>query len=133
MKLKDLIDLAFKVKENAYAPYSDFRVGAVLLCKDGRVFAGCNIENASYGLSMCAERVALFKAISEGCRDFELLVLISDSDEFCLPCGACRQALWEFNCELRILMLNKKKEIKETRVGELLPDAFSSHKKVEGG
>ncbi len=133
MKLKDLIDLAFKAKKNAYAPYSGFSVGAVLLGENSRTFTGCNVENSSYGLSMCAERIALFKAVSEGCRDFELLILVSDSDEFCLPCGACRQVLWEFSNDLRIVMSNKKKEVKETWVEELLPEAFSLNKKAKGG
>ncbi|MDO8885841.1 cytidine deaminase [Candidatus Oleimmundimicrobium sp.] len=128
MKINDLIDLAFKAKENAYAPYSNFKVGAVLIVKDGRKFIGCNVENASYGLSMCAERVALFKAVSEKCRDFESLILVSDSEEFCFPCGACRQALWEFGCDLEIIVVNKKKEIKKAKIRDLLPEAFSSHK-----
>jgi len=129
MKINSLVDLAFEAKDNAYAPYSDFRVGTVLLCRDGQAFTGCNVENASYGLSVCAERVALFKAISEGHRDFELLVLVSDSDGFCSPCGACRQVLWEFNSQLKIIMSNQKREVKEVNIKELLPYAFSSLKK----
>ena len=81
---------------NAYTPYSHFRVGACLVCEDGSVYTGCNIENASYGVTICAERVALFKAVSEGKRTFSLLALTSDSEEITYPCGICRQALGEF-------------------------------------
>jgi len=124
-----LIDLAFNVMKNAHAPYSGFKVGAVLICNDGRVFTGCNVENASYGLSICAERVAVFKAISEGYKDFEFLVLVSDSNEPCFPCGACRQVLWEFNPDLKIILSNKRRETEEFGLRGLLPRAFFSQKK----
>lgn len=129
MKIEKLVKRAIKAKEKAYAPYSNFKVGAVLFGKDGQIFFGCNVENASYGLSMCAERVALFKAVSEGYKDFELLVLVSDSNEFCPPCGACRQVLWEFSRDLKIVMLNQKGDTKEINLKELLPHAFTSFQK----
>ncbi|MBD3381336.1 MAG: cytidine deaminase [candidate division Zixibacteria bacterium] len=107
----------------AYAPYSEFRVGASLVTESDDIFSGCNIENCSYGLTVCAERVALFKAVSEGCRKFKLLVLTSDSDKAIVPCGACLQVLAEFCDDLKIIVYNGDM-IGRTSLAELLPHRF---------
>ncbi len=91
-----LVEAARSAREKAFAPFSNFQVGAALQTKGGKVFTGCNIENASYGLTLCAERVAIFKAISEGERDFTKLTVVADTDSLTPPCGACRQIIWEF-------------------------------------
>ena len=98
MDLSELIQKAQEAKEKAYVPYSGFHVGAALLCKDGTIFTGCNIENAAYGPTNCAERTAIFKAVSEGYREFQVIAIISDSKELTSPCGVCRQVMAEF-CE----------------------------------
>ncbi len=116
-----ILKMAEDVKNNAYAPYSNFRVGAVLLTKSSKVYTGCNIENSSYGLTICAERVAVFKAVSEGEREFKILVLCADKDVF--PCGACLQVLNEFSPEIEIV-LKLKKEVKKFKLKDLLPYAF---------
>ena len=125
MKEEQLIDLAKQAKESAYAPYSRFRVGAALLCADGTVYTGCNIENATYGATICAERTAVFKAVSEGHRDFVMLAITSDSETFTAPCGICRQVLAEF-CpdELPVLMSDREGRFRKMLLGELLPEAF---------
>ncbi len=120
-----LIELAKEARERAYAPYSEFKVGAALLTTDGEVFAAGNVENASYGLSICAERVALVKAVSEGYTDFQKLVIVADTEEPCPPCGICRQMLYEFSQDLPVLMVNLKGKEKESALSKLLPDAFS--------
>lgn len=124
MDNKELAGLAIKAKENAYAPYSNFKVGASLVCVDGRIFTGCNIENASYGLTVCAEQVAVGKAISEGCQEFKALVIVSDGEDFCTPCGRCRQFLYEFNPDLLVVSVNSKGEEKSRVLRDLLPEAF---------
>jgi len=121
MNSKDLVELAIKAKENAYVPYSNFRVGAALLTKNGKVYTGCNIENASYGATNCAERTAIFKAVSEGEREFEAIAINADTDDMTFPCGICRQAIIEFSRDI-----NKNGEYKEYSIGELLPGAFTS-------
>ncbi len=121
--MDELIKSALAAREGAYAPYSDFKVGAALLTKSGRVFAGCNIENSAYGECMCAERVALFKAVSEGEREFEALAVVG-GDGFCPPCGACRQALGEFCSPDMPVLLFDGKETKSFTLGELLPFSF---------
>ena len=123
--------LLLKAKEamnNAYAPYSLFRVGASLLTKDGKIFTGCNVENASYSMTICAERVAIFKAVSEGYTEFEALLLVSSSGEFTPPCGACRQVMAEFGNFL-VIMAYKNGNFKENKVSELLPISFEFSKK----
>lgn len=127
-----LIQIALKARQEAYAPYSGFRVGAAALCENGQVYSGANVENASYGLSICAERVALVKAVSEGCRRFEALAVVADSPTPASPCGACRQFLAEFGPETLVIMANTKGEIKKAKVGELLPYAFTSEQLSEG-
>ncbi|HEY4687426.1 MAG TPA: cytidine deaminase [Candidatus Subteraquimicrobiales bacterium] len=122
--IKELIKMAKGARENAHAPYSQFKVGAAILTSEGKVFTGCNIESLSSGLALCAERVALAKAISEGYRDFERLVLVADCQGMCSPCGSCRQALYEFNSKMLISMVNLNGKEKEIAVSKLLPSAF---------
>ena len=119
-----LMDCAIKARENAYSPYSHFAVGAALLCEDGTLFEGCNIENASYGLTNCAERTAIFKAVSEGHTKFKALAVVADTEGPCAPCGACRQVMAEFKIPL-IIMGNLMGNIKIVTIEELLPFSFS--------
>lgn len=104
MTNKELLSIADKAMENAYAPYSKFHVGAALLCKNGTVFTGCNIENATYGATNCAERTAIFKAVSEGQREFEAIAIVSSGGSETFPCGICRQVMAEFAPELKIIL-----------------------------
>ncbi len=124
MDNKTLVDMALKAMENAYAPYSDFKVGAALLCSDKKVYTGCNIENGSYGASNCAERTAIFKAVSEGEREFEKIAIVSSSGDFTFPCGICRQVLSEFMYDKTVVLFSEKDGIKEFKVKDLLPEAF---------
>jgi cytidine deaminase len=110
--------------DRAIADFSRFRVGAALETADGRIFAGCNIENASYGLTMCAERVAMFTALSEGCRDFRRILIVTDTATPTPPCGACRQILWEFGGDLEVLLGNLAGVAATHRLAALLPVAF---------
>ncbi len=125
MENKELIALAKKAQASAYAPYSHFQVGAAVLSKDGRVFKGCNIENASYGATNCAERTAIFKAVSEGCREFERIAITSSGDGETFPCGICRQVLSEFMPDGEIILENEKGEIQVYRIKDLLPHSFT--------
>ncbi|HBM76180.1 MAG TPA: cytidine deaminase [Clostridiaceae bacterium] len=120
-----LIKMASKAMKNAYVPYSNFKVGAALLTKAGKVYTGCNVENASYGATICAERTAIFKAVSEGEREFEAIAITADSDEFAYPCGICRQVMLEFSKDLKIYISNKNGEYKEYTISELLPTGFT--------
>ena len=120
----ELIEIARQYRENAYTPYSHFKVGAAVLTASGKVYGGCNIENSSYGLTNCAERTAIFKAVSEGEREFAALAVIADTDGPCSPCGACRQVIADFRIP-RIIMGNLKGDVKNMTLGELLPFAFS--------
>lgn len=122
--VEKLIKAAMAARERAYAPYSEFRVGAAILTRDGRYYTGCNIENASYSLTCCAERVALFKAVSGGERDFEAIAVTAGTEEYCTPCGACRQALAEFGGDIKVFMTNKEGDYLVQTVAELLPGAF---------
>lgn len=119
-----LLHLAQSASENAYAPYSNFKVAAVLVTKNGRVFTGVNVENASYGLTICAERTALVKAVSEGEREFSLLLVFANTEKPVTPCGACRQFMAEFG-NFEIVLANGRGETVRTTVAELLPHAFS--------
>ncbi|MCS7216520.1 MAG: cytidine deaminase [Candidatus Bipolaricaulota bacterium] len=120
----ELVRRAVEARARAYAPYSGFAVGAALLAKDGRVFTGCNVENASYGLTVCAERVALFKAVSEGAREFVALAVACGAGP-CAPCGACRQALYEFAPDLLLILADGEGRAWRTaRLAELLPHGF---------
>jgi cytidine deaminase len=118
-----LLRLADEARRHAYCPYSKFAVGAALLCADGSVYTGVNVENAAYGPSICAERTAIFKAISEGKRDFVKMAVTCESDH-CRPCGVCRQVLHEHAPDMEILMGNLEGSFVRTTVRELLPDAF---------
>jgi len=124
---EQLIVEAKKAREKAYVPYSKFGVGAALLTTDGKVYHGCNIENAAYSMCNCAERTALFKAYSEGDRDFQLLAVVADTDRPCSPCGACRQVISEL-CpkDMPIVLTNLKGDVLKVTVKDLLPGAFSS-------
>jgi cytidine deaminase len=124
--LQKLIDKAKEAREKAFAPFSNFKVGAALLSKDGEVFTGCNIENASYGLTICAERVAIFKAISEGTKDFVQLAVVGDTEDLTPPCGACRQIIWEFCGDIPIVLSNLPGKTEIVRMKELLPRAFDA-------
>ena len=123
MSESELIEKAKEYRERAYCPYSKFRVGAAVLTKQGNIYGGCNIENASYPLTNCAERTAIFKAVSEGEREFEVIAVVADTDGPCSPCGACRQVMAEFRIP-RILMANLKGDVKEVSLQEMLPFAF---------
>lgn len=124
LEIQKLMDCAIKARENAYSPYSHFAVGAALLCEDGTLYEGCNIENASYGLTNCAERTAIFKAVSEGHIKFKALAVVVDTEGPCAPCGACRQVMAEFKIPL-IIMGNLMGNIKIVTIEELLPFSFS--------
>lgn len=121
---QQLIDAARKAREKAYVPYSHFPVGAALLTADGQVVQGCNVENASYGLSNCAERTAIFKAVSSGHRQFAAIAIVADTESPVSPCGACRQVMSEFMPDVRVIMANLRGDIAVATVRELLPGAF---------
>ncbi|QPA29939.1 cytidine deaminase [Thermaerobacillus caldiproteolyticus] len=127
MDKNQLINEALSGREKAYVPYSRFQVGAAILTKEGKIYKGCNIENASYGLTNCAERTAIFKAVSEGQKEFAMMAIVADTDGPVSPCGACRQVIAEFcDPDMPIILANLKGNIQETTVKELLPFAFSS-------
>jgi len=124
---QELIELATAMLDRAYCPYSRFPVGAALECEDGAVYTGCNVENASYGLSNCAERTAAFKAVSEGHTRFRRIVIAGRCEDYCWPCGACRQVLHEFGGpELEVVCLNGAGEAARTTLGALLPHAVDA-------
>lgn len=120
-----LIQAAIRAKKRAYAPYSNFRVGAALLSKDGTIITGCNVENSSYSLTLCAERTAIFKAYSAGKRAFAAIAVVSDNEDYTPPCGACRQVLLELAGDIDFVMINAKKKVKVIRIKSLLPLAFT--------
>jgi cytidine deaminase len=117
---------ALAARENAHAPYSKFRAGAALQDTGGRIHTGCNVENATYGLTLCAERVAVFKAVSEGAREFRRIAIAADSETLTPPCGACRQILWEFCGDIEIVLVNLRGESETLRLKELFPRAFDA-------
>lgn len=132
----ELLRQAKQATENAYAPYSGYKVGAALLCEDGSVYTGCNIENASFGVTNCAERTALFKAVSDGKRRFTAIAVVGGRDGICsdyaAPCGVCRQALSEFGgADFRVILGKDDGEIKVTTLGALLPGAFRLAQETE--
>jgi cytidine deaminase len=122
--IQELIKKATKARLNSYAPYSKFSVGAAVMTDDGTIFSGCNIENVSLGLSMCAERVAIYKAITAGYRIFKVMAVMCDTKEPCTPCGACRQVMVEFSPEMDIVMTNLHHKVKIKKARELLPGPF---------
>ena len=126
----ELFEKAVSMLKFSYSPYSHFCVGAALLCADGTIYTGCNIENAAYGPSNCAERTAIFKAVSEGKKDFVAIAIVGGKEgiieDFCPPCGVCRQVLSEFcKKDFVILLKNKKNQVKEFTLEQLLPESFS--------
>ena len=123
---QDLIDAAREVRELAFAPYSNFQVGAAVEAEDGRVFTGCNVESATYGLTMCAERVAIWKGVSEGARNFGRIAVVVDTEELTPPCGACRQVIWEFCGDVPVILSNLQGKTETIQMSELLPKAFDS-------
>lgn len=123
-QIDELIDAARLAREFAVAPFSGFQVGAAILTDGGGVFTGCNIENASYGLTVCAERVAIWKALSEGAHSFTHLVVVTDTDEVTPPCGACRQIIWEYAGEVDVTMANMTHKRETVNMKELFPRAF---------
>ncbi|MEH7384073.1 cytidine deaminase [Bacillus sp. JJ1521] len=126
MKTQELINEAKKARELAYVPYSSFKVGAALLTKDGKVYHGCNIENAGYSATNCAERTALFKAVSEGDKEFVSMAVVADTDRPVPPCGVCRQVISELcQPDMKVYLSNLKGDVQETTINELLPGAFT--------
>jgi cytidine deaminase len=121
-----LIASAKQARENAHAPYSNFRVGAALRARSGRVYTGSNVENATYGLTMCAERVAIFKAISEGERGFDAIAVVTHTELLTPPCGACRQLIWEFCGDVEVILANLAGKTAVHRMAELFPHPFDS-------
>lgn len=126
-----LRDAALKALTHAHAPYSGFAVGAALLDSEGKVYSGCNVENASLGLSVCAERTAVFKAVSEGARSFRAIAIATRAPELTPPCGACRQVLLEFAPELVVVLVNAKGDTSQYRLSELMPHAFTDFREKE--
>ena len=121
-----LIEQALEARTKAHAPYSHFLVGAALESTDGRVFTGCNVENATYGLSVCAERVAVFKAVSEGASKFQRIAVSADTDVLTPPCGACRQILWEFCGDIELTLTNLHGKTETFHLSELFPRPFDA-------
>ena len=124
MTKQELCQKAVEMQNFAYVPYSHFPVGAALECSDGTVFTGCNVENAAYGSTICAERTAIVKAVSEGHRDFVRIAIAGKSKDFCVPCGSCRQVMMEFSPEMEVICLNGAGESKTFALRELLPYGF---------
>ena len=125
MTQKQLIKLAIDAKSNSYSPYSKFKVGAALISKKGNVYTGCNIENASFSATCCAERVAVFKAVSQGDTQFKTIVVATDAEEYSAPCGVCRQVLSEFSSDIKIILVNGKGKCIEESLKNLLPRPFN--------
>lgn len=123
---QELIDAATAVRENAYAPFSEFRVGAALETDDGDIIDGCNVESASYGLTVCAERVAIWKAISQGKRKIKHIAVVADTEELTPPCGVCRQIIWEFGGDIPVILANLKGNTEVVQMRDLLPRAFDT-------
>ncbi|NBI07009.1 cytidine deaminase [Senegalia massiliensis] len=130
MKKQELINSALKAKEMAYVPYSKFRVGAAVLTEEDKIYTGCNIESASYTPTNCAERTAIFKAVSEGYKNFKAIAITGDS-EYTFPCGVCRQVMREFSKDLTIYIVKNQNEYKEFTLEELLPYSFGPEDLIE--
>lgn len=124
MTIEQLIQTALIARASALAPFSNFKVGAVLIAQDDQIYQGCNIETSSFGLTICAERVAIFKAISEGARVFKSIFIASDADRFTPPCGACRQVLWELAGNIDVFMIDRAGRYQKIKMQELLPFGF---------
>ena len=123
---QDLIDAATDVRERAFAPYSNFKVGAAVETEDGDIYTGCNVESASYGLTVCAERVAIWKGISRGVTKFGRIAVVVDTEELTPPCGVCRQIIWEFCGDVPVILSNLHGKSETIQMSELLPRAFDS-------
>ena len=121
-----LLEAALAARDYAHAPFSNFRVGAAVEDSSGRIYTGSNIENATYGLTLCAERVAIFKAISEGAREFRRIAVAADTDTLTPPCGACRQILWEFCGDIEVILTNPRGARESLRLAELFPRPFDA-------
>ena len=126
MNKEKLIEAAQEARERAFAPYSNFKVGAAVETVDGEIFIGCNIESASYGLTVCAERVAIWKAVSEGKMNFKTIAVVVDTEELTPPCGVCRQIIWEFCHDIPVILANLKGKSEVVQMRELLPRAFDT-------
>jgi cytidine deaminase len=124
--MMELLAAALAARQHAHAPYSHFLVGAALEDGEGRIHTGCNIENATYGLTLCAERVAVFKAVSEGARKFRRIAVAADTETLAPPCGACRQILWEFCGDIEVTLVNPRGKSETLRMKELFPRAFDA-------
>src|SRR6266480_1874151 len=122
--MSKLLEAALAARENAHAPFSKFLVGAAIEDESGRIHTGCNVENATYGLTICAERVAVFKAISEGARKFTRVAVAADTDTLTPPCGACRQILWEFCGDIELALVNPRGKTETYRMKDLFPKPF---------
>ena len=123
---EELIDAARDVRENAFAPYSNFKVGAAVETDEGNIYTGCNVESASYGLTVCAERVAIWKGISRGEKKFGRIAVVVDTDELTPPCGVCRQIIWVFCGDVPVILSNLHGKTETVQMSELLPRAFDS-------
>ena len=124
--MDSLLEAALEARQHAHAPYSNFLVGAALEDAAGRIHTGCNVENATYGLSLCAERVAVVKAVSEGSRKFRRIAVAADSERLTPPCGACRQILWEFCGDLEIELVNLEGRVEKYNLRDLFPNPFDA-------
>lgn len=120
----ELLELAKTARKNSYSPYSKFRVGAAVYSESGGMYSGTNVENSSYGLTVCAERIAVFKAVSEGYTDIKKIAVIAESEEAVSPCGACRQVIFEFGDDVEVIMSNLKGNIRKYYIKDLLPHGF---------
>ena len=123
---QELIDAAAEVREHAYAPFSNFRVGSAVETEDGEIYTGCNVESASYGLTVCGERVAIWKAVSEGKKKFKQIAVVVDTEELTPPCGVCRQIIWEFGGDIPLILANLKGKTEVVQMSALLPRAFDT-------
>jgi cytidine deaminase len=124
--MMELLAAALAARQHSHAPYSHFSVGAALEDASGKIHTGCNVENATYGLTVCAERVAVFKAISEGAREFRRIAVAADTETLTPPCGACRQILWEFCGDIEVTLVNPRGKYETLRMKELFPRAFDA-------
>lgn len=128
MDYEALIRAALAAKKHAYIPYSQFPVGAALLTKTGKIYTGCNVEIGSLGLTLCAERTAIVKAVSEGEREFTAICCVADTEDYCRPCGACRQFIAEFGLDIQVIMANKEGKYETAKLSQLLPKTFQFSK-----
>ena len=124
MEPQELLKTAKKAAQHSHSPYSQFPVGAALLTASGKIYTGCNVESSSYGLTTCAERIAIYKAISEGEREFKAIAITSEKKEYCPPCGACRQVLWDLAKDIDVILGLENERIEIVKLSQLLPKAF---------